>query len=223
MTRSCVFTVTRMRVRKRRADEGTTVDDVFVRLMDDHRQLQSLLRAVAETEPGARRVELVQQFTDALLWHLDFEEYVIFPLATGHGGLTVDEPDADNKLTREILAKMAQLVHRPGFGGAVEMLMAAVNRHIEHEEYKMFPGLLSACTGAQLAALGHELSRAEADTLHAFIPIDLSGVEPDAMRHGDELGPAPSAGFIRIPTNQPMLLGRGDPVPRLVEGATVGE
>jgi hemerythrin superfamily protein len=153
--------------------------DVFAMLETDHRNVESLLDELAESEEGPEREALVVTLTQALQLHMQFEEGEIYPLLARVDGEMEQEAEVEHGLARDGLTKVTELVAAPGFGAAVEMLKAGISHHVEEEEQEAFPKLRSSCDDSAVEGLGQTLLRrkAAAGTLSA----DLEAATKDAL------------------------------------------
>ena len=141
--------------------------DVFTILKNDHRTVDAMLHELAESEQGPAREALVVRLTQALQLHMQFEEVEIYPLLQQLDGEMAREAEVEHRLARDGLAKMTELAAEPGFGAAVEMVMAGISHHVDEEEQEAFPKLQSSCDEASIQRLGQALvqRKAEAGTL----------------------------------------------------------
>jgi hypothetical protein len=163
--------------------------DPFTMLEHDHRQVERMLKALAESEPGPDRVELVGQLTMAFELHATFEERAVYPLVTDvMGAETEEEAEVEHGLAREGLAKLAAMVDAPGFGAAVEMLEGGITHHVEEEEGEIFPSLRKAVDSAKKERLASELRAAKAE---AGLPI----IDPESATKDELLQAAADAGI----------------------------
>lgn len=119
-----------------------TPTDALEQLEHEHRAVEQLLGELADSEPGSRRAQLVDELTTALEDHMDFEERRLYPVVREVlGGEDAEEAEIEHDLTRDGLGKLGKLVDEPGFGAAVAMVRAGVGHHVEEEEGEMFPRL----------------------------------------------------------------------------------
>ena len=116
--------------------------DPFSMLESDHRQVERMLEALAESEQGPEREQLVQNLTTALSLHMEFEEANLYPrVPSALDDEAAREAEIEHNLAREGVGKLSQLASEPGFGAAVAMVQGGIEHHVEDEEGEMFPAL----------------------------------------------------------------------------------
>jgi hypothetical protein len=163
--------------------------DPFTMLEHDHRQVERMLKALAESEPGPERVALVEQLTMAFELHAQFEERAVYPLVTDvMDAETEEEAEVEHGLAREGLAKLSAMLDAPGFGAAVEMLEGGISHHVEEEEGEIFPALRKAVDTSTKDRLASELRAVKAE---AGLPI----VDPQSATKEELLLAAADAGI----------------------------
>jgi len=130
-------------------------------LRADHRQVERLLREIAESDPPARP-PLVQELATNLEAHMELEEHHLYPLvAEALGQEEEEEGESEHELARIGLAKVQELSpDGPGFMAALEMLKAGIGHHVEDEESEMFPQLNEKLDADGLETLDHRLTDA---------------------------------------------------------------
>jgi hemerythrin superfamily protein len=154
------------------------MSDVFTMLRNDHRQVESLLDRLGDSEQGAARNAMIDELTKALRLHMQFEEQKLYPIVVKVDSEMAEEASIEHGLAREALAKLAELAAAPGFGAAVEMLSGGIGHHVEEEEKEMFPQLREACDNAAIESLTETLKRMKADAgLPPFDPNTASKEE----------------------------------------------
>jgi iron-sulfur cluster repair protein YtfE (RIC family) len=138
------------------------VHDPFALLTADHREVEQLLEKLGKAE-DSERPALVAQLDSALRLHMSIEEQLLYPIVNKHLGEDESEEAAvEHKLAREGLDKLRELMEKPGFGAAVEMLKGDIEHHVHDEENEMFPQLAARFDEKQRAALGHSIADAKA-------------------------------------------------------------
>jgi hemerythrin superfamily protein len=111
-------------------------------LTDEHRQVEDLLDALGESEPGDERRELVDRLTTMLQNHMEVEERHLYPIVRATlGNEDAEEAEVEHSLARTGLDKLRELVDAPGFGAAVDMMRAGIDHHVSDEEEELFPQL----------------------------------------------------------------------------------
>lgn len=139
------------------------MNDPLTLLKADHRTVKQLLTRLADSEEGPDRERMVAEVSSALSLHMQIEESLVYPLvARDVGEDEEEEAEIEHGLARDGLAKMAELVAKPGFGAAVEMLKAGIAHHVEEEETELLPALRSAMKRADWTALGDKIAAAKA-------------------------------------------------------------
>ena len=135
------------------------MNDPIAILKKDHREAEALFKRLKETKsPSARRRSTLDKLEAALRLHMQIEEKVLYPAVTKLlGEEPVTEADIEHTLGRDGLAKMRQLVDRPGFGAACEMTLAGIKHHVKEEETEMFPKFKKRVSREDLVALGDEI------------------------------------------------------------------
>jgi iron-sulfur cluster repair protein YtfE (RIC family) len=116
--------------------------DVLTHLEQEHRKVEAMLKTLSDSEPGAERERTLAELEESLATHMAVEERFIYPLVKKDlEAEMADEADTEHRLARTGLAKMRELVDRPGFGAAVEMVKGGIGHHVKEEETEMFPAL----------------------------------------------------------------------------------
>jgi DUF438 domain-containing protein len=137
------------------------MNDPIQILKADHREVEQILRKLADSNEGAEREALVDELGTKLNLHMDLEEQIVYPsLAEEVGEEDREEAEVEHELTRTGLATVVQLVREPGFGAAVEMLAAGIKHHVDEEESELLPDLKDELEPAEWAALGDAIAAA---------------------------------------------------------------
>jgi hemerythrin-like domain-containing protein len=140
-------------------------------LKADHRDVKKMLTALADSDEGAVREKMAREVAESLTLHMNIEESLLYPLvARDVGKEDAEEADVEHGLAREGVAKMSELVEKPGFGAAVEMLKAGITHHVEEEENELLPELKSALSREQWLELGDKIAEAKAAAGAAVAP-----------------------------------------------------
>ena len=138
------------------------MNDPMTILKSDHREVKKMLTALADSDEGSARQKMVHQVADALALHMEIEETLLYPLvASDVGTEDAEEADIEHGLAREGLSRMSELVDKPGFGAAVEMLKAGIGHHVEEEETELLPELKSALSRDEWLDLGDKIAKAK--------------------------------------------------------------
>lgn len=139
------------------------MNDPMTILKADHRMVKQLLTRLGDSEEGPEREGMVAEVSSALSLHMQIEESLVYPLVASEVGEDdEEEAEIEHGLAREGLAKLVELVAKPGFGAAVEMLKAGIAHHVEEEETELLPALESAMDRAEWTALGDQIAAEKA-------------------------------------------------------------
>jgi iron-sulfur cluster repair protein YtfE (RIC family) len=131
------------------------MNDPIAQLKEDHREVETLLKTLASSKPGARRRSTVAKVDQKLALHMRIEERLVYPLIPSVlGDEAAEEANVEHGLARNGLAELKRLQDEPGFGAAVDMLTAGIKHHVKEEEHEVFPKLKANLDRAQLAELG---------------------------------------------------------------------
>jgi hemerythrin-like domain-containing protein len=132
-------------------------------LKADHREVKQMLTKLAEMDEGREREQLTMQLKEALELHMDIEERLVYPLIAEHVGREdEEEAEIEHGLARDGLTKVGELVSKPGFGAAVEMLLGGITHHVQEEEGEILPELRQAMSREDWRALGEAIADAKA-------------------------------------------------------------
>jgi hemerythrin superfamily protein len=163
--------------------------DPFSMLETDHRQVERMLKKLADSEPGPERRATVDQLTSALQVHMQYEEAAVYPLVIKViDEKTEREAQIEHKLARDGVAKLHELVDQPGFGAVVEMLKGGIGHHVEEEEKEIFPKLRRELDAGTKEQLADALIRSKKSA-------GLPAVDPDAASKEELLKAAADAGI----------------------------
>lgn len=155
----------------------------FTLLEKDHREVESLLDELAESEEGSEREQALEQLQQALSVHMQFEEAEVYPyVAQTIDGEDAEEAEIEHGLVRDGLAKLVELVSAPGFGAAVEMVKGGITHHVEEEEGEIFPSLEENLDDETKERLGQALVDAkQAAGLEVGSTADLDDATKDEL------------------------------------------
>ncbi len=138
------------------------MNDPMTILKADHREVKAMLKTLAETDEGKARETLCEKVSTALTLHMTLEEELVYPLIKERVGKEEnEEANVEHGLARDALAKMRELLNRPGFGAAVEMLAGGIDHHVEEEETELLPALKADMERAEWLALGDQIVAAK--------------------------------------------------------------
>jgi len=118
------------------------VADLLSQLEAEHRQVETWLDELEQTEEPAKRMRLLAQIEPALAQHMRTEESQVYPLLAQLDGQMATEARNEHTSARELLTKVRDAApDTPGFGGLVAALKGAIGHHVEDEEGEAFPKL----------------------------------------------------------------------------------
>jgi hypothetical protein len=151
-------------VRPSRRWEELTMNDPMTILKADHREVKRMLTELADSEEGPERERMCQELTSALSLHMEIEERLVYPLLQQHvGDEDAEEANIEHGLAREALSTMTEIVDKPGFGAAAEMLKGGIMHHVAEEEGELLPQLKDAMERAEWLALGDAIMQVRAE------------------------------------------------------------
>jgi hemerythrin-like domain-containing protein len=92
------------------------------------------------------------------------EERLVYPVVVEIlGQKPATEADIEHGLARDGLAKMVDLVEKPGFGASVDMVRAGIKHHVKEEETEIFPKLKKRLDRETLRELGDKIAALKAE------------------------------------------------------------
>lgn len=131
-------------------------------LKADHREVERLLKRLAETDEGNERNELANEVAMKLTSHMEIEESIVYPsLSEEVGEEDREEAEIEHRLARQGLETMMSMLEQPGFGAAVQMLLGGISHHVEEEERELLPELRGAMEREEWAAMGDAIAAAK--------------------------------------------------------------
>jgi hemerythrin superfamily protein len=141
--------------------------DPFARLIDDHRQIQSLLGQMREASPDSklRRSRLFLMLKRKLAKHALAEEDVVYPIVHSQSQQGDDSKHLyDEHAGMKILLYELEQKVKSGDDWSTEVasLSQLVGRHIEDEETNIFPQLRQRLAEGRLPTVSGQISREEA-------------------------------------------------------------
>lgn len=131
--------------------------DVLTMLEADHRHVEGLLDELSASQEGPERERLVTELVASLEVHMRFEEASVYPLLRRLDRELTIEGETEHRLTRDGLRKLGELVAKPGFGAAVDMVTAGIAHHVDDEETEAFPKLRGDVDERTLVELAGQL------------------------------------------------------------------
>jgi hemerythrin-like domain-containing protein len=131
-------------------------------LKADHREVERLLKRLADTDEGQERNELANEVAMKLTVHMEIEESIVYPpVAEEVGDEDREEAEIEHRLARQGLDTMMSMLEQPGFGAAVQMLLGGISHHVEEEERELLPELRSAMERDEWESLGEAIAAAK--------------------------------------------------------------
>lgn len=128
--------------------------DVLTHLINQHREVEAMLKMLADSKEGQERKATVAELTESLSTHMKLEERFVYPIVQDVVGKDEEmEAENEHRLARDGLQKLHEMVSEPGFGAAVDMVKAGINHHVEEEEDEVFPELRKKASD-RIEALG---------------------------------------------------------------------
>jgi iron-sulfur cluster repair protein YtfE (RIC family) len=130
--------------------------DLLEHLTQEHREVETLIAQLEESDPGERRNQLIDELSTALHKHMEVEEQFLYPIVAEEiGEEDTEEANNEHDLAREGIEKLYELRDEPGFAAALDMVKAGIEHHVEDEENEMFPELRQKA-GDRIAGLEPE-------------------------------------------------------------------
>lgn len=157
-------------------------------LKADHREVEQLLKKLADTDEGTERKRLAKEVAMKLSAHMDIEESIVYPpVGSEVGEEDREEAEIEHRLARQGLDTMMSMVEQPGFGAAVQMLLGGITHHVEEEETQLLPELKDAMERDEWLALGDAIASAK---LAAGLPLPEAPRRRSSKRRGRSTGAA---------------------------------
>ena len=118
--------------------------DVTRILEADHREVEELFDKIEKVK-GAERTPFIEELKTSLLAHMELEEEILYPkMPAVTGKEPVQEGETEHDLARKALDDVLALApSKPGFGAALDALIAGITHHVGEEEDDVFPELRS--------------------------------------------------------------------------------
>lgn len=131
------------------------MNDPMKLLKADHREVEQLLKTLADTDEGEERERLVDELQLKLALHMEIEEQLVYPAVAQYvGGEDEEEAEIEHGLAREGVERLVAMVSAPGFGAVVDMVQAGITHHVKEEENEILPTLKDALPSDAWAAMG---------------------------------------------------------------------
>jgi hemerythrin superfamily protein len=155
---------------------AATTTDPIAMIEADHRKVEQLFARIESAE-GGDRAALVKELVTELLVHMELEEGHVYPLVEQDVDPELaEEAEVEHQLARTGMAQLADLApDAPGFDGALAMVKAGIEHHVEEEEAEVLPKLAEQLSAEQRSELGEKLAAIKAELLEAGPSLDELG------------------------------------------------
>jgi len=133
-------------------------------LKEDHQKVKGLFREVRQATDQAKRKELFNKIDTELETHAHIEETVFYPAIEEHEEFKdmVAEALEEHQEAKTLLDELEELgADNHDFGSKLQLLIQAVEHHVEEEEGEMFPKISEVFDEDELEQLGQELESAK--------------------------------------------------------------
>lgn len=131
-------------------------------LKADHREVEQLLKRLADTDEGDERNELAREVQMKLTSHMEIEESIVYPPVSEEvGEEDREEAETEHRLARQGLETMMSMLDQPGFGASVQMLLGGITHHVEEEERELLPELRDALERDDWLSMGDAIATAK--------------------------------------------------------------
>jgi hemerythrin superfamily protein len=135
--------------------------DVIAILEADHREVEQLFEQIQRAQ-GSQRTKLVEKLASELTLHMSIEESLVYPRMARIDKEMSSEAEAEHSLSRKVLKDLQRLApDTPGFDGALEMLKAGIQHHVQEEEGEAFPKLRSQLDSTEFEQLTEQVQTAK--------------------------------------------------------------
>ena len=133
-------------------------------LKQDHQKVKGLFQEIRHATDEAKRKELFDKIDTELEIHAHIEETVFYPAIEEHEEFKdmVAEALEEHKKAKTLLDELEELgADNHDFGSKLQLLMEAVEHHVEEEEREMFPKIRDLLEEDGLEQLGQDLESAK--------------------------------------------------------------
>lgn len=146
-------------LRPRGRAERTPENDAVAYLERQHREVEELFRQFEGAETEDRRAAILRTIADGLAIHAAIEETHLY--AAARPRLTDDVSDEtmdDHRDIKSILADIVDVsVGDPNFDAKLKALRDAVERHVQHEERRLFPKVRRVLSPPELGEIARKM------------------------------------------------------------------
>jgi hemerythrin superfamily protein len=133
-------------------------------LMEDHQKVKGLFQEIRQATDNAKRRELFDKIDTALEIHAHIEETVFYPAIEEHEEFKDMVAGAleEHQEAKTLLDELEELgADNHDFGSKLQLLIEAVEHHVEEEEGEMFSKIRELFDEDELEQLGQELESAK--------------------------------------------------------------
>jgi hemerythrin superfamily protein len=138
-------------------------------LKQDHQKVKGLFQEVKQATDQAKRKELFNEIDTELEIHAHIEETVFYPAIEEHEEFKdmVAEALEEHQEAKTLLDELEELgADNHDFGSKLQLLIEAVEHHVQEEEGEMFPKIREVFDEDELEQLGQELESAKGTQQH---------------------------------------------------------
>jgi hemerythrin superfamily protein len=138
-------------------------EDVVTLLTRQHRRLETLLKALTDSESGAERATLLGRAGDELAVHLGAEETVFYPAvrASATEDILLESLEEHLSLKRLLADLLALPTNDTTFPPKCQVLAEQARHHHKEEEEHLFPKVHKLLDDAQRLQLGQQVRQHE--------------------------------------------------------------
>jgi hemerythrin superfamily protein len=147
------------------------VAGVITLIKDDHKQVESVFKALESADPS-QVPDLLQQVAELLIPHSKAEEEVVYPAiksAAPEEESDVEDGIAEHHHVEEVLAELMRSdPEAPGVDGQIAAMIGEVRHHVEEEENDILPRFSDTVDNQTLSDLGERFTAAKEQALETL-------------------------------------------------------
>jgi hemerythrin-like domain-containing protein len=149
--------------------------DAIELLEQQHREVESLFKAVEDAEGVDEKTRLFQELAGKLVGHDGIEREIFYPACEEALGLTNELGEAlvEHGVVEFSLYQADQATGKPDFDFKLNVLKEILAHHIEEEEKEFFPKARKALGDEKLDSLAEEMAEAFEDALEEDYHVPL--------------------------------------------------
>jgi hemerythrin-like domain-containing protein len=149
--------------------------DAIEMLEKQHREVESLFKAIEEAEGEDDKTRLFQELAGKLVGHDGIEREIFYPACEEAFGLTDELGEAlvEHGVVEFSLYQADQATGKPDFEFKVKVLKEILAHHIEEEESEFFPKARKALGDEKLDSLKEEMLEAFEDSMEEDYHVPL--------------------------------------------------